>query len=178
MARKAEKNQTEKADVSAETDVGVLSSFIGYAMKRAYMTIHGDFLASFEHLGLRSGTFSALSIIVDNPDISQSQLARALAIERSGVVLIVDHLEGRELIGRHRVPGDRRAYALRATLAGCCLRDEAVEAIRKHEARVLSSLERRGTGDLARPARAGDVRAISWSFRQEYYLLKLLIGRT
>ncbi|WP_321334146.1 MarR family transcriptional regulator [Breoghania sp.] len=119
---------------------GVLGEFIGYVMKRAYLTIHGDFLASLDHLGLRPGTFSALSIIVDNPDISQSQLARALEIERSGVVLIVDHLEGRELIGRHRVPGDRRAYALRATLAGRRLRDKAATAIREHEARLLGSL--------------------------------------
>lgn len=135
-----DKVQVEKIDTSGEIDPGVLSSFIGYAMKRTYMTIHSDFVASLEHLGLRPGTFSALTIIVDNPDISQSQLARALAIERSGVVLIVDHLEDRELIGRHRVPGDRRAYALRATLAGRRLRDAAVEAIRKHEARVLGSL--------------------------------------
>ncbi|WP_321344276.1 MarR family transcriptional regulator [Breoghania sp.] len=119
---------------------GLLGEFIGYVMKRAYMTIHGDFLASLDHLGLRPGTFSALSIIVDNPDISQSQLARALEIERSGVVLIVDHLEGRELIGRHRVPGDRRSYALRATLQGRRLRDKAAGAIREHEARLLGNL--------------------------------------
>ncbi|PTW52945.1 DNA-binding MarR family transcriptional regulator [Breoghania corrubedonensis] len=140
MVSKADKARADKGDSAGEVDPGVLASFIGYAMKRAYMTIHTDFLASLEHLGLRPGTFSALTIIVDNPDISQSQLARALAIERSGVVLIVDHLEGRELIGRHRVPGDRRAYALRATLAGRRLRDAAVEAIRRHEARVLASL--------------------------------------
>ena len=140
MSGKAQKNDAEKAESGPQVDSGVLSGFIGYAMKRAYMTIHADFLASLEHLGLRTGTFSALSIIVDNPDISQSQLARALEIERSGVVLIVDHLEGRELIGRHRVPGDRRAYALRATLAGRRLRDQAVEAIHEHEARVLSRL--------------------------------------
>lgn len=148
MSGKAETAEAEKTESGPQVDPGALSGFIGYAMKRAYMTIHADFLASLEHLDLRTGTFSALSIIVDNPDISQSQLARALAIERSGVVLIVDHLEGRDLIGRHRVPGDRRAYALRATLAGRHLRDQAVEAIREHEARVLSRLGDREQAEL------------------------------
>lgn len=143
------KNKAEKVvDIASDVDHGILSSFIGYGLKRAYMTIHVDFLASLDHLGLRPGTFSALSIIVDNPDISQSQLARALAIERSGVVLIVDHLEGRKLVGRHRVPGDRRAYALRATLAGQRLREEAVTAIRRHEARVLAGLSADEQGSL------------------------------
>lgn len=128
------------AEAAGEVDAGVLTGFVGYALKRAYLTFHADFLASLAHLELRPGTFSALSIIVDNPDISQSQLARALAIERSGVVLLVDHLEGRGLIARHRVPDDRRAYALRATLAGRRLREEAVAAIRRHEARLLSGL--------------------------------------
>ncbi|WP_162901716.1 helix-turn-helix domain-containing protein [Breoghania sp. L-A4] len=78
----------------ADLDSGVLSGFIGYALKRAYLNFQSDFIDSVSHLGLRPGQFAALSIIIDNPDISQSRLARALAIERSGVVLIVDELEG------------------------------------------------------------------------------------
>lgn len=124
----------------AELDSGVLGDFVGYALKRAYLNFQSDFIDSVAHLGLRPGQFAALSIIIDNPDISQSRLARALAIERSGVVLIVDELEGRDLISRNKVPGDRRSYALRATPAGEKLRDDAVAVIRTHEDRLLAGL--------------------------------------
>jgi DNA-binding MarR family transcriptional regulator len=118
----------------------VLRSFVGYNLKRAYLTVHGDFIASLADLALRPTQFSALSLIVDNPDISQTELARALSIERSNMVLVVDDLEGRELLNRNRVKTDRRAYALRATLKGRRLRDKAVAAIRAHEERLLARL--------------------------------------
>lgn len=137
-----------------ELDIGVLGSFVGYGLKRAYLNFQADFIASVGPLGLRPGQFAALSIIIDNPDISQSRLARALAIERSGVVLIVDDLENRDLISRNKVPGDRRSYALRATPLGVKLRQEAVVAIRRHEDRLMAGLtaEERATlaGLLAR----------------------------
>ena len=81
----------------------MLRSFVGYNLKRAYLTVHGDFIASLAGLDLRPTQFSALSLIVDNPDISQTELARALSIERSNMVLVVDDLEDRELINRNRV---------------------------------------------------------------------------
>lgn len=137
----------------AEDDLesGVLGTFVGYALKRSYLNFQADFIASLSHLSLRPGQFAALSIIIDNPDISQSRLARALAIERSGVVLIVDELEGRDLISRNKVPGDRRSYALRATVEGETLRAEAVRTIRDHEDRLLAPLsagERETLADL------------------------------
>jgi DNA-binding MarR family transcriptional regulator len=130
----------QAATGEVELESGVLGSFIGYGLKRAYLNFQSDFIDSVAHLGLRPGQFAALSIIIDNPDISQSRLARALEIERSGVVLIVDDLEGRDLISRNKVPGDRRSYALRATSQGEALRDEAVVVIGRHEDRLLANL--------------------------------------
>ena len=72
----------------------------------------------FRDLGLRQTTFSALATIIENPDITQTQLGHALSIERSGVVLIVDEMENADIITRNKVKTDRRSYALRATLKG------------------------------------------------------------
>ena len=83
-------------------------------------------------------SFSTLSLIVDNPDIIQSRLAEALSMERSNLVLVIDELEQRELVTRGKVRGDRRAYALRATLKGRRLRDRALRAIAAHEDRLLA----------------------------------------
>jgi DNA-binding MarR family transcriptional regulator len=123
-----------------QLDDSVLRAFVGYNLKRAYLTVRDDFIASLADLQLRPTKFSALALIVANPDISQAGLARALSVERSNLVLIVDELEGRELITRNRVMGDRRTYALRATLKGRRLHDKAVAAIRAHEERLLARL--------------------------------------
>jgi len=117
-----------------------LRQFIGYNMKRAYLTIDADMRPTIATLGLRPATFSALAIIVENPDITQTALGLALSIERSGVVLIVDELEAADLISRNKVEGDRRSYALRPTLAGRKLWNDAQKRVQEHDNRVLALL--------------------------------------
>lgn len=130
----------QATDPAAPRADAALRSFVGYNVKRAYIAIQTDFLAVLEEFGLRATTFSALTLIVAEPDMTQSQLAAALSIERSGVVLIVDELEGRDLITRNKVPRDRRTYALRATLAGVQLQAKAVAKVAAHEDRMLGAL--------------------------------------
>lgn len=127
----------EATGVSDET----LCSFIGYHMKRAFNVVQTDLNQTLKPLGLRMVTYSALVLIVDNPGLRQSQLATALDIERANLVVIIDELEGRELITRDRVPTDRRAYALNPTLAGRRLYDRALEAVRGHERRILNGMD-------------------------------------
>lgn len=127
----------------AGPQMGFLESSVGYHLKRAYLRIYDDFIVTLADLQLRPQLFSALSLIVENPDIIQSALARALAIERSNIVLIIDDLVGRGWVTRNTVPRDRRAYALRATAAGkeCCRL--AVARIARHEERMLANLSQR-----------------------------------
>lgn len=118
-----------------------LCAFIGYHMKRAFNVVQADLNQALKPLGLRMITYSALVLIVDNPGLRQSQLAEALDIERANLVVIIDELEGRDLISRDKVPTDRRAYALRATAAGRRLYDKALAAVRGHEARILNGMD-------------------------------------
>jgi len=117
-----------------------LREFTGYNMKRAFMVIQADVTRTLEPFGLRMVTYSALAIVGDNPGLSQSQLAAALAIERPNLVVIVDELEGRDLVNRDRVPTDRRTYALRLTTEGARLLARATEAVRGHEARMIAGI--------------------------------------
>ena len=117
-----------------------LRQFIGYNMKRAFLLVREDMARAIEPLGLRMMTFSALAIVVENPDISQTQLSQALSLDRSGMVVLVDDLENADLITRNRVPGNRRAYALRTTLKGQRVWKKADAAVRDHEARLFSNL--------------------------------------
>ena len=118
-----------------------LNRFMGYHMKRAFNVVQSDLGKTLKPLDLRMLTFTALSLIRDNPGLSQSQLADAMDIERPNMVVIIDELERRDLIRRDRVPTDRRAYALTITLAGRRLCDRAIAAIEAHEARVFAGLD-------------------------------------
>ncbi len=117
-----------------------LRSFAGYTMKRAFNAIKADVTAALKPHGLRMVTFSALSVIDENPGLRQSQLALALAIERPNLVVLLDELEGAGLIARERVPEDRRAYALRPTEAGRAVLNAATEDVRRHDARMTAAL--------------------------------------
>jgi DNA-binding MarR family transcriptional regulator len=145
--KKPEANPTAATELSDAN----LRQFTGYNMKRAYITVQNDMRSTIETLGLRAITFSALATIVENPDITQTQLGQALSIERSGVVLIVDELENAEVITRNKVKNDRRSYALRTTLKGRRLWDMAVKRVHEHENHMFAALapeERAQLNDL------------------------------
>lgn len=127
----------EVVRVSDET----LRGFVGYHMKRAFNVIQADLTRTLKPFELRMLTYTALILIVDNPGLRQSQLADAMDIERPNLVVIVDELERRELITRDRSEHDRRAYSLKATLAGRQLCEKAVEAVTAHEERLLRGLD-------------------------------------
>lgn len=124
-----------------------LRSFAGYNLKRVYLLVRADMMKAIEPLGLRTMTFSALSVVAENPNLTQSQLAQTLKIERSGVVVLVDELEKADLISRNRVDGNRRSYALHTTPAGEVLLKKATRLVQAHEDKMFSdlSIEERAT---------------------------------
>lgn len=117
-----------------------LDGLTGYLMKRAFSAVQDDLTRVLEPFGLRMLSFSALAVVADHPGISQSHLARALSVERSNMVLLLDGLEQAGLITRNAVPGNRRAHALRATAEGAELAVRALSAVRAHEARLFAPL--------------------------------------
>ena len=122
----------------AQSGKSVLEDFAGYNLKRAYMIFQADFTRALEAADLSPRVFSALALIVEQPAITQSALARTLGIERSGLVSIVDELERRGLALRAAVPGDRRAQALYPTQQGQRDFAGALEKVYAHETELLS----------------------------------------
>ena len=119
----------------------LLRQFVGYRMKRAYLLIQNDLAQTLEPFGLRTGTFSALAVVVASPGISQSDLSDVLNIKRSGVVVVVDELERAGVLKREPVKGDRRTNALTATPAGRNLWKKAEKAVQNHEAALFRDLD-------------------------------------
>jgi DNA-binding MarR family transcriptional regulator len=127
-------------DGEAAVSDGGLEQFTGYLMKRAFNVVQADLTRVLEPFGLRMLSFSTLMVVIDHPDITQTQLAQALSVERSNIVVLLDALEEAGLLSRNPVPNNRRAYALRATLAGQRLADRARKAVAEHEARLFALL--------------------------------------
>lgn len=127
-----------------------LSSFIGYAMKRALSIVQADFAKTLAEYNLRAVSFSALSIIVGEPGLTQTQLADTLQIERSNLVSIIDELTGRNLIIRAPVAQDRRRHALMPTTAGKELARVAQAAAADHERRLFACLTAAERAELHR----------------------------
>lgn len=115
-----------------------LEDLIGYNLKRAYLIVSSDFKQTLGQDGFGPRVFSALSLVVQFPNITQSELARMLGIERSGLVAITDELEGQGLLKRVAVPRDRRVQALAPTDAGRSAYASARDAVQAHEAELLS----------------------------------------
>ncbi len=84
-----------------------LDDLMGYSLKRAYMILQTAFRAALGEGGMANRVFSALSLVCSHPHLTQSDLARKLGIERSGLVAIVDDLQAQGLIRRVPVPQDR-----------------------------------------------------------------------
>ncbi|MGI9333662.1 MAG: MarR family winged helix-turn-helix transcriptional regulator, partial [Gammaproteobacteria bacterium] len=80
-------------------------------------------------------------MIESNPGISQSALARALGIERSTMVGVLDELEARQLAERCVSHHDRRSYTLALTCDGSALLKTLKSKVRRHEKRIGSGLD-------------------------------------
>jgi len=79
----------------------------------------------FNRWDLSVSQFNILNLLsAPSKGMSQTELSRALIMNRSNVTGLVDRLEKRGLVQRQPVPDDRRAYRVELTAAGQALIDE------------------------------------------------------
>jgi DNA-binding MarR family transcriptional regulator len=123
-------------------DRGLLPSLLGYMLRRTQSAVFDDFADTFAHAGeaLTPGEFGLLVLVDRNAGLSQMTLARALGIDRSTLVPILDRLQARGLLMRHRSPTDGRTHALALTPAGEKALRRFTRLVRGHEKRIASRL--------------------------------------
>ena len=131
-------------------DRGLLPSLLGYMLRRAQSAVFGDFAAVFAKAGelLTPGEFGLLVLVDRNTGLSQMALARALGIDRSTLVPILDRLQARGLLMRHRSPTDGRTHALALTQAGEKALGRFGRLVKVHEKRIASGLSSAETRTL------------------------------
>jgi DNA-binding MarR family transcriptional regulator len=123
-------------------DRGLLPTLLGYALRRAQSAVFADFATTFVRAGeaLTPGEFGLLVLVERNAGLSQMTLARALGIDRSTLVPILDRLQARGLTVRRRSPTDGRTHALALTPAGLKALAKYAKLVRAHEKRIATSL--------------------------------------
>lgn len=120
--------------------LGRLDEFIGFRLRRIQNQLSRDFAAATADRNMRSGLFSSLAIVAANPGISQNELSKAVGLDKSITVQIVDELESRDLARRERSLTDRRRHALFATDSGQVYLDELFDTLAETEDGVLHQL--------------------------------------
>jgi DNA-binding MarR family transcriptional regulator len=94
-----------------------LRDSLGYQLQLAYLSAMEDLREELAPFGLTPAKLTALLLIRDNPGCDQTALGRALGVNRSSAMKIVNMLVDRSLVERR--PGrDLRTNALHLTPAG------------------------------------------------------------
>jgi len=128
--------------------LGPLDSFIGMHLRQAYERAYADFETLLGPDSLRPGYYTMLTLILNNPGISQVEIGRAAGRDKSSVTKALRSMEDGGLITRTRVEDDRRSYASTITPAGRVLHARMERRAREHLANIHAAL---GT-----PERAAD----------------------
>lgn len=123
-----------------ELDQSELKSIVGYALRRAQTLVYQDYARTVGELDIRPAQYAALCLILANPGLTQGTLSRAMGIDRSGAVSLIDALESRGLAVRVRSQADRRAYALMPTEAGQAAFVDLRRRVHDSDARVTAKL--------------------------------------
>jgi len=124
----------------AAIDYGLLPKLLGYQIRQAQIAVFHDFTATLADSTLTPTLFGTLVLIEANPGLKQSDLAHAIQLDRSTVVTVIDTLEKRGLVARHRAPKDRRSNALMLTEEGTALLIAVKPRVVEHEARMVADL--------------------------------------
>jgi len=128
-------------DACSEVDRSVLEGLVGYHLRRAQAAVFEDFRKTMAAEKITPGQFGVLALIGANDGLSQSALARALGIERSTMVAVIDGLETRGLVDRRASETDRRSNELTLTPTGRTLTAKLGPMVEDHEARMAEGLD-------------------------------------
>ncbi len=125
---------------SKSINMGFLDDSLGYQLRRAQLAVFHDFAENCRSIGTSAGLFSIVTIVYNNPGLTQSAIAKALGIDRSAMVAAIDKLEAKGLIERRKTENDRRSYALFVTGRGKDWYQQALTQVEQHEAGLYMDL--------------------------------------
>lgn len=142
MARTAARTPVPSREHEAEHQLPLPESLLvwpGFLLAQAAQSVQRHAEALFEPEWFTLRHFGVLTVIHDEPRLSQRRIGAAVRIDRTTIVAIVDDLETAGLIERRRGP-DRRSYELHATDLGVKRLSELRKVVEALHEELLASL--------------------------------------
>jgi DNA-binding MarR family transcriptional regulator len=123
---------------------------LGYLLKHAQQQLLQAAAPVLARFGIDGRQLTVLAVLGADVPLSQQEAAEQLGVDRTTMVALVDSLEHKGLVERHRSPPDRRKNIVVLTVAGRkCLR-EAGQARDEVERAFLAPLGAAGAAAFVR----------------------------
>ena len=113
---------------------------LGYLLKHVQLRFSELGAAALEPLGISGREAAVLRAISDRDPVSQGEIARAMNVDRTTMVALVDDLQGKGLVRRRQDPEDRRKNAVELTDAGRDTTRRAADVVERTERDFLGPL--------------------------------------
>lgn len=133
MARPKETLVPTTPHVEGDDDIGEIRDIVGFHIRLAHGAAYRHFMDTFADLDLTQKQVSVLWLVDDHPDISQTDLARLMRMDRATTMAIVNRLQSRGYLLRGKSDHDGRKQTLNLTDAGRAMLLVSKDAIREHE---------------------------------------------
>jgi DNA-binding MarR family transcriptional regulator len=129
----ARKQTTGRKRKTTEVRFGPLAGWVGFNLRMAQESAFAAFSHLSREIGEGPGRFATLTLIAENPGISQSTLGQAAGRDKSSMTPVLDDLVRRGLVARSRSDTDRRSYRLKLTASGEKTLARLMACARRHE---------------------------------------------
>ena len=113
---------------------------LGYLLKHVQLRFFELGAAALEPLGINGREAAVLRAIADRYPVSQGEIARAMNVDRTTMVALIDDLQGKGLVRRRQDPDDRRKNAVELTDVGRDTARRAADAVERVERDFLGRL--------------------------------------
>src|SRR5262249_33197584 len=136
----ASRAKTRRADAQRGSldgiDYGLLEHWVGFNLRMAQDASFQAFSRLSKKIGIKPGRFATLTLIGNNPGISQTALSRANGRDKSTLTPLLADLVRRGLVRRMQTHNDRRSYQLTLTRAGQRVLEQLTACAREHERKL------------------------------------------
>lgn len=115
-------------------DFGRLREFFGYTLRLAQLRAFARFSGGIGTPAITPAQFTVLLLVEANPGIKQTEIARAIDIDRSTTLRLIERCEAAGYLKRSSSQTDRRAAPPLLTASGRAFLETAVPGLQAAEA--------------------------------------------
>lgn len=121
---------------------------VGFLLNTAAMQIKNLLKQALEPIGVTPEQFVILMSLFDNDDITQTTIAKRVALPDYTITRQLDVLEEKGLLQRHADAGSRRSYRIRVTEEGRTLQPQLLAIVQQANQAFLQGMSEQEVKDL------------------------------